>query len=199
MVGADQLPVLKTVEVPEHAYPRAIVGRGDIGMRFMPILSASQAVNGTFAASPRNRPQIRSGRGRAFVCGQCLESKPPGHLAIVFSGFAKYNPRSHPRFSCQELRMHVISRRRLREFWEVHADSEQALTRWYKLASKAEWASFAELKADCPSADQVDHLTVVDIGGNKYRLIVEVFFRDQVVLVRHVLTHKDYDKGKWKV
>ena len=48
--------------------------------------------------------------------------------------------------------MHVISRRRLREFWEVHADSEQALTRWYKLASKAEWTSFAEMKAACPSA-----------------------------------------------
>ncbi|MGA2700115.1 MAG: type II toxin-antitoxin system HigB family toxin [Isosphaeraceae bacterium] len=94
--------------------------------------------------------------------------------------------------------MHVISRRRLREFWEVHADSEQVLTRWYKLASKAEWTSFAEMKAACPSADQVDDLTVVDIGGNKYRLIVEVFFRDQVVLVRHVLTHKEYDKGKWK-
>jgi len=72
--------------------------------------------------------------------------------------------------------MHVISRRKLREFWEVHADSEQALTRWYKLASKAEWTSFAEMKAACPSADQVDHLIVVDIGGNKYRLVVEVFF-----------------------
>jgi mRNA interferase HigB len=85
--------------------------------------------------------------------------------------------------------MHVISRRRLREFWEVHADAEEPLTRWYKLAKAAAWASFAELRADCPSADQVEHLTVIDIGGNKYRLIAEVFFRDQVVLVRHVLTH----------
>jgi mRNA interferase HigB len=95
--------------------------------------------------------------------------------------------------------MHVISRRRLREFWELHADAEEPLTRWYKLADKAEWASFAEMKAVCPSADQVGHLTVIDIGGNKYRLIMEVFFRDQVVLVRHVLTHKEYDADKWRV
>jgi mRNA interferase HigB len=94
--------------------------------------------------------------------------------------------------------MHVISRKRLREFWEVHADAEEPLARWFKLADNAEWANFAEMKADCPSVDQVDHLTVVDIGGNKYRLILEVFFRDQVILVRYVLTHKDYDKGKWK-
>ena len=94
--------------------------------------------------------------------------------------------------------MHVISRRKVRQFWELYANSEQALTRWYKLASKAEWRSFAEMKAACPSADQVDHLTVIDIGGNKYRLIVEVFYRDQVILVRHVLNHKEYDEGKWK-
>ena len=94
--------------------------------------------------------------------------------------------------------MHVISRRRLREFWEVHADAEEALTRWYTLASKAGWANFAELKANCPSADQVDHLIVINIGGNKYRLIIEVFFQDEVVLVRHVLTHKQYDKGQWE-
>jgi mRNA interferase HigB len=54
------------------------------------------------------------------------------------------------------------------------------------------------MKAACPSADQVDHLIVVDIGGNKYRLIVEVFFRDQDLLFRHVLTREEYDKGKWK-
>ena len=58
---------------------------------------------------------------------------------------------------------------------------------------------FRRAQSDLPGADQVDHLTVIDIGGNKYRLILKVFFEDQVVLVRHVLTHKQYDKGNWKI
>jgi mRNA interferase HigB len=94
--------------------------------------------------------------------------------------------------------MHVISRKRLREFWKVHAAAEEPLARWFKLAEKAEWTNFTEMRADTPTADLVEHLTVVNIGGNKYRLILEVFFLDQVILVRHVLTHAEYDKGKWK-
>ncbi len=94
--------------------------------------------------------------------------------------------------------MHVISFRRLREFFAEHADAAAPLRRWFKIADKARWSDFAELKASCPSADRVGHLTVIDIGGNKYRLIIEVFFRDQVVLIRRVLTHREYDEGEWK-
>ncbi|HZW35035.1 MAG TPA: type II toxin-antitoxin system HigB family toxin [Isosphaeraceae bacterium] len=94
--------------------------------------------------------------------------------------------------------MHVISRRALREFWEVHADAEEPLRRWFKLATKAKWANFAELKADCPGADRVGDRIVINIGGNKYRLIIEVYFQNQVILVRYVLTRKEYDRGTWK-
>ena len=94
--------------------------------------------------------------------------------------------------------MHVISFRRLREFFAEHADAEASLRRWFKLADKARWSDFAELKASCPSADRVGHLIVIDIGGNKYRLIIEVFFQDQVVLIRRVLSHREYDDGEWK-
>jgi mRNA interferase HigB len=94
--------------------------------------------------------------------------------------------------------MHVISRKRLREFWDQYDDAKERLARWFKLAENAEWTNFSDLRADFPSADLVEQFTVVKIGGNKYRLVLEIFFRDQVVLVRHVLTHADYDKGKWK-
>jgi mRNA interferase HigB len=39
---------------------------------------------------------------------------------------------------------------------------------------------------------------VFNIGGNKYRLIVKIRYQRQRIYVIHVLTHQDYDKGKWK-
>jgi mRNA interferase HigB len=95
--------------------------------------------------------------------------------------------------------MHVISFRRLREFFEVHPEAEDSLRRWFKIADKAKWTTFADLRAACPGADLVNHLIGGNIGGNKFRLIIEVFFEDQVVLIRQVLTHKEYDKGEWKL
>jgi mRNA interferase HigB len=98
----------------------------------------------------------------------------------------------------RESGIHVISRKRLREFWDDHNDAREPLARWFKLAENAEWTGFSDLRADFPTADLVDQFIIINIGGNKYRLVLEIFFRDQVVLIRHVLTPADYDKGKWK-
>jgi mRNA interferase HigB len=98
--------------------------------------------------------------------------------------------------------MHVISPKKLREFWATHADSESPLKAWEKIASKATWANFAEIRADFPHADPVGTCIVFNIGGNKYRLIVRVFHaKDEFkgrVYVLHVLTHNDYDTDRWK-
>ena len=68
----------------------------------------------------------------------------------------------------------------------------------FKLADGAEWTNFTDLRADFPTADLVELFTVINIGANKYRPVLEIFLPDQVVLVRNVLTHADYVKGKWK-
>ena len=36
------------------------------------------------------------------------------------------------------------------------------------------------------------------VGGNKYRLIAAIHYNRRRVYIRHVLTHAEYDKGKWK-
>ena len=94
--------------------------------------------------------------------------------------------------------MHVISNKALREFWETYSDSQNALVRWFKLITTQDFNSFAELRAVFPSADQVGDLIVFNIGGNKYRLITSIHFNRGKVYIRHVLTHRQYDKGDWK-
>jgi mRNA interferase HigB len=39
---------------------------------------------------------------------------------------------------------------------------------------------------------------VFNIGGNKYRLIAAIHFNTQLLYVRDILTHQEYDAGKWK-
>jgi mRNA interferase HigB len=94
--------------------------------------------------------------------------------------------------------MHVISRRKLREFGTVHPPARTPLDAWYKKAKAATWGSFHEVQAAFPQADVYRQYVVFDIGGNKYRLIAEINSTRRKVFVRHVLTHTDYDRGNWK-
>jgi mRNA interferase HigB len=95
-------------------------------------------------------------------------------------------------------RIHIISRKKLRDFCRVHPNAEEALDHWYHAVRKAQWRSFSDLRATFGSADQVGKFVVFNIGGNKYRLIAQIYYNDAVVLIRHVLTHKEYDAGSWK-
>lgn len=94
--------------------------------------------------------------------------------------------------------MHVISRKTLKQFWQQHPDSEIALARWFKIMEQTDFKNFAELRTVFPSADLVDQWIVFNIGGNKFRLIVSAHFNRNRVYIRHVLTHREYDKGSWK-
>ena len=94
--------------------------------------------------------------------------------------------------------MHMISRRRLKRFWEEHPDAETALRHWIKAVESAGWSNFRDVRQLFGSADHVGELVVFKIAGNKYRLIVVIHYDRQRCYVRHILTHKEYDLRKWK-
>jgi mRNA interferase HigB len=94
--------------------------------------------------------------------------------------------------------MHVISYKRIREFFSMHRDSRFPLAAWFKIVNKATWQNFAELRMAYPSADLVGRYTVFNFAGNKYRLISRIVYRSQTVFIVAILTHKEYDSGKWK-
>jgi mRNA interferase HigB len=94
--------------------------------------------------------------------------------------------------------MHVISRKKLREYCQSHADSCEALDDWYKIASKAVWANLLEVQAVYPKAEAVGNFTVFNIKGNKYRLILSINYEQQIIYIKYVLTHAEYDKENGK-
>lgn len=94
--------------------------------------------------------------------------------------------------------MHIITRRRLLEFSEKHENTLTALDTWYRIVKSTEISNFSELRAIFPSADKVGNLTVFNISGNKIRLITAIHYNTQNLYIRHVLTHKEYDKERWK-
>ena len=94
--------------------------------------------------------------------------------------------------------MRVISKRKLREFWEDHPDAEAPLLGWHRVATQADWANFGDVRAIYGHADQVERFTVFNLGGNKYRLVVDIHFNRSIIFIHRVLTHKDYDAGDWK-
>ena len=93
--------------------------------------------------------------------------------------------------------MVVISYRILREYGKKNKESFEALTTWYNITQKADWAHFHEVKAIFNSVDSVGNdLYVFNIRGNHVRVIVRILFKVRTVYVKFIGTHAEYDKVK---
>ncbi len=91
--------------------------------------------------------------------------------------------------------MRIIAKKILREFWEIHPDCEQQLKSWFKEINKAVWKNSNDIKSEYPSASiLINNRFVFNIKGNKYRLIVKINFEYEMVWVRFIGTHAQYDK-----
>ena len=96
--------------------------------------------------------------------------------------------------------MRIISRAAIAEFTarSDRKDALEALLHWYAVARRAKWRHLADVRRDFPHADAVGMFTVFNIGGNKYRLAAAIKYRWQIVYIRNILTHVEYDGGGWK-
>ncbi|HSZ85939.1 MAG TPA: type II toxin-antitoxin system HigB family toxin [Puia sp.] len=91
--------------------------------------------------------------------------------------------------------MRVIAKKTLREFWQKHPDCEQQLKAWFQETSNAEWKNTRNIKIEYLSASfLIDNRVVFNIKGNHYRLIVRINYDYQMVWIRFIGTHAEYDK-----
>ncbi len=92
--------------------------------------------------------------------------------------------------------MRTIAFRTIREFFEKtqYADSEIPLRAGYHDVKTAEWKRPNESKMQYKNASIIGEGRVVfNIKGNAYRLIVAIDYEFQVIFIRFIGTHKEYD------
>ena len=94
--------------------------------------------------------------------------------------------------------MKIISNSALRAFAAQHPQAQGPLQGWRRVIEKNRFDTWAALKAALNTVDKVGDLVVFNVGGNKYRLIAHIRFEKQIVYIKAVLTHTEYDRGAWK-
>jgi mRNA interferase HigB len=92
--------------------------------------------------------------------------------------------------------MRIISNTALTAFATIHPLAGEPLQAWRKVVESRNFVNFADIKATFNATDKVDIYYVFDIGGNKYRVVAYIRFNGQRMYIRHVFTHKEYDKWK---
>ncbi|MBN1191833.1 MAG: type II toxin-antitoxin system HigB family toxin [Dehalococcoidales bacterium] len=93
--------------------------------------------------------------------------------------------------------MRIIARSTLINFYQMHShgDAKSALEAWYREVRTAVWQSWKGVKQKYGNASILKNNRVVfNICGNKYRLVVKINYDAQVVYIRFIGTHRDYDK-----
>ena len=91
--------------------------------------------------------------------------------------------------------MRLISKSTLREYWIENPDAEGELRKWCYVIEHAKWQKPTEVKEKYGNASIVTHDRIVfNICGNNYRIVAQVKFKAQTVIIRFVGTHKEYDK-----
>lgn len=91
--------------------------------------------------------------------------------------------------------MIIVNKKAIDDFKRVHADSTASINSWVAEATKAQWENPMELKARFPKTDTPGGgNTIFDIAGNKYRLWCLITYKNGVILVKKIGTHKEYDK-----
>jgi mRNA interferase HigB len=94
--------------------------------------------------------------------------------------------------------MHIISRKKLREFWLHHADAEEQLAAWFKFVEAEDWAMWGDVKQAYPKASYFHCCIIFNICGGNYRLVVRRSLNWKTLFVVAVMTHPDYDRMEWK-
>ena len=94
--------------------------------------------------------------------------------------------------------MKVLGLAKLHEFCESHVECTTQIQAWIAEAKEAEWTTPNDIKARYVNASFLSENRVIfNIKGNSYRLDTKLYYERQVIIVKRIGTHSEYNKWKF--
>ena len=99
--------------------------------------------------------------------------------------------------------MNVVGTELIEEFCKRKERAKKAFDKWLPKVEDARWTKRLDAKATFPAADAwsgasgTEYL-ILDVGGNKYRVVARPVFKTQTLIIMAVMTHDEYHAGRWK-
>jgi len=89
--------------------------------------------------------------------------------------------------------MKTVGRKILEDYKMKHIDICSQIDAWYAEVVAAVWEKPLDIKQRYSSASILpdDHV-VFNLKGNKYRLLVQVNYKNKIILIKKVGTHNEY-------
>ena len=79
----------------------------------------------------------------------------------------------------------------------VHRDLAPSIATWLAIAREAQWKSLHQLHQTWRNTDCVKGTTIFNIKGNRYRMLANVNYESQTIIVSELITHAEYSKRRW--
>lgn len=99
--------------------------------------------------------------------------------------------------------MRIIKPLSIKRYYEKHRDAESWLKAWLVVAKAAKWQSLIDVRKTYKNAESAtvtsgSTVTIFDVKGDNYRLIVAIHYNTQRIYIRDFMTHEEYNNQLWK-
>jgi len=92
----------------------------------------------------------------------------------------------------------IVGQDHAEAFARKRPQAREPLRTWLQILKSRDFSDLVDLKKTFGSVDYVRPHTIFNIGGNKYRLIAIVDYGLGLASIVDVLTHEEYDRGRWR-
>ncbi len=90
--------------------------------------------------------------------------------------------------------MQIVYLKKLLDFSKQHSGARKSLASWKSVTENAKWTKKQDVLSDFPKAKMIkNNRARFEILHNKYRIIAQVDYADQIVQIRFIGTHSEYD------